>query len=136
MTAALSPMGRCTCRWSTCAASRCLTTCAARGALPLRQVLIFARQLASALSYVHGQQVIHRDLKPSNLYVTADAEAEGGLRIKILDFGLAKLLRRGGAEQYQVESAPGNAAICPRNGVKDGRARRPHRRLCAGAHPL
>ena len=65
------------------------------GRLPLRQVLTFARQLASALSYVHGQQVIHRDLKPSNLYVTEDAETEGGLRIKILDFGLAKLCSAG-----------------------------------------
>lgn len=61
------------------------------GKLPLRQVLVLGRQLASALSYVHGRKILHRDLKPSNLYVTADAEVEGGQRIKILDFGLAKL---------------------------------------------
>lgn len=66
------------------------------GKLSLRQVLIFGRQLASALSYVHGRQILHCDLKPSNLYVTADVEAEGNKRVKILDFGIAKLCATGG----------------------------------------
>jgi len=52
-------------------------------ALETHQALGIARQLAEALVYLHGQQVIHRDLKPENVLITP----EGG--IKILDFGIA-----------------------------------------------
>lgn len=49
-----------------------------------------ARQLARALVAVHDAGVVHRDLKPENLYVVPDASVEGGERIIILDFGIAK----------------------------------------------
>ncbi len=58
--------------------------------LPLSQTLRIARQVASALVVVHEKGVVHRDLKPDNLMLIPDPEVAGGLRIKILDFGIAK----------------------------------------------
>jgi serine/threonine protein kinase len=55
------------------------------GKVPLRKVIEYAHQMVSGLSAVHEKGIIHRDLKPENLFVTKDE------RVKILDFGLAKL---------------------------------------------
>lgn len=50
-----------------------------------------ARQVASAVASAHGKNIVHRDLKPENIMLVADAEAPGGERAKVLDFGIAKL---------------------------------------------
>jgi eukaryotic-like serine/threonine-protein kinase len=61
---------------------------------PLRwaDALRLVRQIASALAAAHDRGIVHRDLKPENLFVVADPEVIGGERIKVVDFGIAKLV--------------------------------------------
>ncbi len=61
------------------------------GRLSVASAIRFARQIASALASVHHRGVIHRDLKPENLMIVKDPESPGGERIKVLDFGIARL---------------------------------------------
>jgi serine/threonine-protein kinase len=67
-----------------------------RARLTEPRVVMFARQLASALEVAHTAGVVHRDLKPENVLVVQDPELPGGERAKLLDFGIAK---RTGQEQ-------------------------------------
>jgi serine/threonine protein kinase len=59
------------------------------GPIPLRKVTEYAQQIVSGLSAAHEKGIVHRDLKPENLFITKDD------RVKILDFGLAKLSEPG-----------------------------------------
>ena len=61
------------------------------GTLPANDALRLIRQAASTLGAAHARGIVHRDLKPENLFVTLDSEIPGGERVKILDFGIAKL---------------------------------------------
>ena len=55
------------------------------GALPVRLAVDYSLQIVQGLIAAHDRRIIHRDLKPENLFVTTDG------RVKILDFGVAKL---------------------------------------------
>ena len=56
------------------------------GPLSRNQAINYARQIAQGLTAAHEKRIVHRDLKPENLFITKDD------RVKILDFGIAKLL--------------------------------------------
>src|SRR6266496_4327460 len=64
--------------------------------LAQRRVIDFALQIAHGLAAAHDKGIVHRDLKPENLFLTKDG------RLKILDFGLAKLT--GAADSGQSQS--------------------------------
>jgi len=76
------------------------------GAIPVRKALDYALQIAQGLGAAHQKGIIHRDLKPENLFITKDG------RVKILDFGLAKLT--------QAEASPHTSLATVSHGTEAG----------------
>lgn len=70
--------------------------------LPLAQTISFATQIAEALACAHAAGIVHRDLKPANVMVTDDE------RVKILDFGVAKVLARVSTQNAEDSTATGD----------------------------
>jgi serine/threonine protein kinase len=72
--------------------------------LPPRDALAVIHQVAKALSAAHARGIVHRDLKPDNVFIVRDKENPGLERVKILDFGIAKLTEEGGVSSGQTRT--------------------------------
>src|SRR5207249_8568281 len=77
------------------------------GPLPQRKVIDYALQMAHGLAAAHEKGIIHRDLKPENVFVTRDE------RVKILDFGLAKLTHAAESSGQQTNLPTATAGTEP-----------------------
>jgi serine/threonine-protein kinase len=77
-----------------------------RGPLPGSEIIVLLKQAALALDKMHAAGIVHRDLKPDNLYVTT--RDDGTPRLKILDFGIAKVIASGaqGTQQTAMIGTP------------------------------
>ncbi|WP_437730845.1 protein kinase domain-containing protein [Sorangium sp. So ce1335] len=76
-----------------------------------RQVVRLGYQIASAMAAAHASRVVHRDLKPENIMVVDDELAPGGSRVKILDFGIAKVLWGGLPEVVELDASGPVASV-------------------------
>src|SRR5262245_26093532 len=80
--------------------------------LPVPVACVITRGCANALHVAHEQGIIHRDLKPGNIFLIPDPDAPLGIRTKVLDFGIAKLVRE--REQRSVKTQSGAVIGTPR----------------------
>jgi eukaryotic-like serine/threonine-protein kinase len=76
---------------------------AGRRALP--EAMNVVAQAGAALSAAHAIRIIHRDLKPENMFLVPDESAPGGTRVKVLDFGIAKVTpSRDTSQRFKTET--------------------------------
>jgi serine/threonine-protein kinase len=80
------------------------------GRLSAPLAVAYLRQAARAIGAAHRRGIVHRDLKPENLFLCPDPELPGGTRVKVLDFGIAKLSEGGSAVITQTGLSMGTPA--------------------------
>jgi len=80
------------------------------GLVPRRQAVDYALQIAQGLVAAHEKRIVHRDLKPENLFITKDG------RVKILDFGIAKLTTAESASDAGEAASVANMTTQTRTG--------------------
>ncbi|MGA7408886.1 MAG: protein kinase [Bryobacteraceae bacterium] len=84
---------------------RTLDDLIAGGALPVREATRYAAEVSDALAAAHAAGIIHRDLKPANIMITEEG------RVKVLDFGLAKLVDSSPMQAAEDNTATMHTAI-------------------------
>jgi serine/threonine-protein kinase len=87
--------------------------------LPAEEVVGLLGQAAVALDRMHAASIVHRDLKPRNLFLTR--RADGSPSIKILDFGVAKMLPRQAASQSGTQNVGTPSYMAPEQFDADAR---------------
>lgn len=74
------------------------------GRLSIPEAVEFAYQTASALGAAHKKRIVHRDLKPDNLFIVPDPSDSARERIKVLDFGIAKLAQQDAGDSVKTRT--------------------------------
>jgi len=83
-----------------------------RGPLPPQRALEIAARVCDALAFAHRRGVIHRDIKPQNILVSADpTPGTGGGHVKVIDFGIAKVLAEADMQVTGMLTAPTGFAL-------------------------
>ena len=77
--------------------------------LALKDMQRILRQILDAVGAAHEKGIVHRDLKPENVMLVADRDLVDGERIKILDFGVAKISQQAGSAMTQAGALLGTA---------------------------
>jgi len=90
------------------------------GAMPVDEALPIALQVAGALEVAHAQGIVHRDLKPANVKV--ESGGSSGLRVKVLDFGLAKAWSEETESDGRLSMSPTLTAQMTQTGIILGTA--------------
>ena len=78
-----------------------------RARSPIVVTLTIVRAIARSLQAAHEHGIVHRDLKPDNVFLVPDPELPGGERVKLLDFGIAKLAVVGEASHTRTGTVMG-----------------------------
>jgi serine/threonine-protein kinase len=91
-----------------------------RRRLGAAEALPLMLQLADTMAAAHDQGIIHRDLKPENIFLVSDVV--GGIRTKVLDFGIAKLLEGAGAVATATRTKMGTGPYMPPEQFKSARS--------------